>query len=176
MRLQLISSTTSTMPPTTYSTVAPWYVRCGRAFSETWSSLKDEWLGWISVILLTLSFVGLVFLLVNFWRPNEYISNSTTTQAQLLLRAALGSNFVGTLWVLTGTLWCILGVFIPASQVSKLQEWEARRALPPDEVLRALRVASNFGKSGSVFILIGSVILLGEMLAAALRAAAVVVK
>lgn len=156
------------MPPTTYSTVAPWYVRCGHSFSETWSALKDEWLGWISVILLTLSFGSLVFFLLNFWMPSEYISKSPATEARLL-RAALSLSFVGTLWVLAGTLWCVLGVFIPASRVSNLQEWEARRALPPDEVLRALRVASNFGKSGAVFILVGSVILLGEMLAAAVR-------
>ena len=100
--------------------------------------------------------------------PSEYISKSPATEARLL-RAALSLSFVGTLWVLAGTLWCVLGVFIPASRVSNLQEWEARRALPPDEVLRALRVASNFGKSGAVFILVGSVILLGEMLAAAVR-------
>lgn len=156
------------MPPKEIPTAAPWHTRFSRATHEIWISITEEWLGWIAIALFSISCSGLVFGGMQYMYPNEYIAQSSELGAKML-RVVLSPNFIGTLWVLVGTLWALLGVFIPANQVRLLQEWEAQRTIPPAVVLRALRVASNFGKSGSVFVLLGSTILLSEMLFAAVR-------
>lgn len=150
-------------PASVISTSPAWYKKFWRAALEVLTACRDEWLAWVAIAFLALAFTTTVLGCMQQLLPLQSLISPSSAEMDVL-RTAIGLNFIGTTWVLAGTLWALLGVYVAPAQLRRLQSMKEEGFVSPSEVVRTFRVASNFGKSGSVFIIIGTLMLMYGLL------------